>query len=282
MKYIAFAAALTLVACASVADQPAPVSPAPVIAAERAFAARAGEIGWVAAFREYAAPDGQILGTTGFENAAQSLAETPDNGNRTLFWWPAFAGISRSGDIGFTAGPASFDEARTPRVYYFTIWRKQPDGAWKWIYDGGPGGVTDPASIAPGAEPVALSPATGDAGSAPSAIAQVRALEAQTGTAEGLAGYLTPESHVYRSRQPRAIGTAAAAAMVVPSPAIVYRVLRAEASETGDLVFTLGDASWSQDGEARVGHFARVWQRRTEGWRIVYDQTVIPRTPPPS
>ncbi|MBK8544401.1 MAG: hypothetical protein IPL62_13170 [Caulobacteraceae bacterium] len=44
------------------------------------------------------------------------LASTPDDGNRNLFWWPVFAGISRDGDFGFTTGAVSFDEARTRRA----------------------------------------------------------------------------------------------------------------------------------------------------------------------
>jgi ketosteroid isomerase-like protein len=281
MRHFGLAVVLLLGACASPA-QSVGVTPAPVIAAERAFAARAGEIGWIPAFREFTAPDGQILGSAGFENAPQSLAQTPDDGNRALFWWPAFAGISRSGDIGFTAGPASFDEARTPRIYYFTIWRRQPDGAWKWIYDGGPGGVSDPASSEPGAEPIALPIAIAGAGSAAAAIAQVVALEARAANAGGLAHFLAADAHVYRSRRARAIGSASADAIVWPSADTSYHVARAEASEAGDMAFTLGQAVWNEDGAARQGTFARVWQIRAEGWRIVYDQLVIPRAPPRS
>ena len=131
MRPFLFFAVLLASACAT--PREAAVTPDAIIAAERAFAARAGEINWVPAFREYVAPDGQTIGEHGYESAPQSLAETPDDGNHNLFWWPAFAGIARSGDIGFTTGPASFDEARTPRIYYFTIWRRQADGSWKWI-----------------------------------------------------------------------------------------------------------------------------------------------------
>ena len=53
----------------------------------------------------------------------------------SLVWWPNWAGISKSGDLGFTTGGVEVGGARTD--HYFTIWRRQADGSWKWVYDGG-------------------------------------------------------------------------------------------------------------------------------------------------
>lgn len=67
--------------------------------------------------------------------------------------------------------------------------------------------------------------------------------------------------------------------MVFPNGEVAYTTRRVEASEAGDLVFTLGEARWTRDGQVREGQFARIWQYRPEGWRIVYDQLTAP--PPP-
>lgn len=273
MKHHLIAAALLLSACASPEGQGA--TPAPVIAAERAFAARAGEIGWVPAFREFVAPDGLMPGPQGYVSAPERLTQTPDDGNRELAWWPAFAGIARSGDIGFTTGPVSFDATRTPAIYYFTIWRRQGDGSWKWVYDGGPGPVEDPASIALGAEPLKLPRAARGRGAA--AANEVNVIEAQAANAAALVRYLAEDSHVYRPGRPRAIGAAAGAALAAPSADTTHRVIHTLASEAGDLVFTLGEASWTEDGQERRGLFARVWQYRPAGWAIVYDQLIVRR-----
>ena len=240
----------------------------PVIAAERAFAARAGEAGWLPAFRESVAPDGQLGQPTGYLNAPAELAATPDDGNRNLFWWPAFAAISRSGDFGFTTGAVSFDEARTPRGHYFTVWRRQSDGSRKWIYDGGVGPIAEAASLnAPGADvPMAATASSGEA-SAEAAVAAVTALE-QSGA------QLAPDARVVRSRQAVAIGAAGA------PEGVAYRVSRVEASAGGDLVMVLGEASWTADGRPVSSLYARMWQRRAEGWRVIYDQLLIPRPPP--
>lgn len=267
MKHV-LAAALFLFGCATnEAPEPAaPANAAAVIAAERAFAARAGEVGWLPAFREYTAPDGEIGQPDGYANAPAELTGTPDDGNRSLFWWPAYAGIARSGDFGFTSGPVSFDEARTPRGHYFTVWRRQPDGAWKWIYDGGVGPIAEPNQIAPGATEVPTVPlAREGAGGAGAAVTQVTAAETS-----GALAY-AEDARSYRSRAPRMLGTPTGA----PN-GIRYSIHRVEAASSGDLVMVLGTARWAgEDGEV-VGRYARMWQLRPEGWRIVYDQLAPP------
>lgn len=258
------------------------VTTAPVVAAERAFAARAGEIGWIPAFCEYSAPDSHLIGQAGLGNAHERMCALPDDGERNLFWAPVYAGIARSGDLGFTTGPASFTAERTPAIQYFTVWRVQPDGSWKWIYDGGPGPVAEPGPyLGDGAEVAALPIAASGAGSSAAAVSQVNEIETRAATAEALVAHLADDAHVYRAGQARTYGGAAAAAMMAyPNGSIAYRTVRTEASSAGDLVFTLGEATWSRDGEARYGYYARIWQHRPGGWRIVYDQLVGGRPAP--
>ncbi|MEQ1708883.1 MAG: hypothetical protein ABL864_11210 [Terricaulis sp.] len=272
--------ALLLGACASA--PPALPSADIVIVAERAFAARAGEVGWIPAFREYTAPDGQLVGQAGLVSAPERMAALADDGERNLFWAPVYAGIACSGDLGFTTGPVSFDAARTPAIQYFTVWRRQPDGSWKWIYDGGPGPVAEPGPfLAEGAAPQELPLAARGAGSATAAVAQVSEIERGSSTATALVAHLGAGAHVYRAGQARAYGGAdSAARMIYPNSEVSYRMVRAEGSSAGDLVFTLGEANWVRDGAPRQGFYARIWQFRPAGWAIVYDQLAI-RAPPP-
>lgn len=276
MRRLVLLSFLLLAACAHEAPPP---DASAVINAERAFAARAGEVGWIPAFREFTAPDGQIAQRT-IVSAPETLADTPDDGVRTLYWQPAFAGIARSGDFGFTTGPFSVDEARTPRGVYFTVWRLQPDGSWKWIWDGGPGPMTELGQMPdPSSEVATLPVAAAGVGSAEDAVAQVSALERGAAGGADLQRYLANDAHVYRAGRARAIGAEAGAAFT-SLESETSNLVRAEASAAGDLVFALGEVSYVRDGQARNGYFARIWQYRPEGWRIVYDQRATPPPPP--
>ena len=60
-----------------------------------------------------------------------------------LSWTPTFVGVPRSGDLGYTVGPALLTvpqpDGSVLRFYskYLTVWARQPDGEWKFILDGG-------------------------------------------------------------------------------------------------------------------------------------------------
>ncbi len=81
-------------------------SPAPVVAAERAFAADAPGLGVGGSFNKWALPDAVVIA----QGRAQTVREVyPPEAARPadeprLEWWPNWAGIARSGDLGFTTG----------------------------------------------------------------------------------------------------------------------------------------------------------------------------------
>ncbi|KAF0177899.1 MAG: hypothetical protein FD160_2465, partial [Caulobacteraceae bacterium] len=155
-------AACTLAACASAAPsmQAEPVDAAAIDTAsviertERAFAADAGIRGWVASFKTYAADDAVVLWSGRPDNAQAAISSLPDSTiDTSLKWRPLWVGAARSGDFGFSTGPV-FNG--TSHSQYFSIWRKNADGAWRWIYDGGfssdgppPGAEDAPATHAP-------------------------------------------------------------------------------------------------------------------------------------
>ncbi len=65
---------------------------------------------------------------------------------------------------------------KASRDHYFTIWRKQPDGSWKWIFDAGCD-VIDPSPLPADAAVPMLPVASSGAGSAKAAIDAVTAIE---------------------------------------------------------------------------------------------------------
>ena len=105
----------------------------PVEQAERAFASTAQIKGQWTAFREFAAPDAQML-LDGPQPAAPFLKDRADP-PVAVMWWPAHTVTSCDGKLAFSTGPWRRKGGQTTGRY-FTIWRYREDG-WRWIYDGG-------------------------------------------------------------------------------------------------------------------------------------------------
>ncbi len=253
--------------------------PNPAVQAERDFAAAVAEQGVKRGFLAFAAP-GAFMFAPSRKSVPEVFADTPERvESPPLAWWPEFAGMARSGEFGFTTGAASVP------TRYFTVWRRQPDGSWRWIYDGGvPLAAAMPA---PGDRPVLeLPPADAAAGSAAEALAELAPVEAALARATAadaraaLKPYLLPQALVGGSpgaTWPGAAGQAEGLAQ--RPPAMTLRASGGEASAAGDLAFTYGDAAWRQGDTPRLGHYLRIWQKRREGWRVAVD-LLLPEPPP--
>jgi len=282
----AFTLAALLTAAAPSASA-GPVTPAPVVAAERAFAADGYALGVKASFLKHAAPDGVVL-QPGPVNAREAYGAQPDGSpdDPKLEWWPTFAGIARSGDLGFTTGPYSIAGQR--RGHYFTVWKRQADGGWQWVFDGG--APSDPsAAPGPNSEPASLPVSTLPGRYPEGAFAEVQAAEAALATqalTDLKAAYLkvlADDAHVQGSPAAPAVGHAAhPAELDRRAPAMTLAPLGGEVSMAGDLAWTYGTANWTRDGQEGKGHYVRIWQRRAEGWRIVFDELLVQRPPPPA
>lgn len=264
---------------ASAPDAPAPLSLVePVVSAERAFAADAARIGWIDAYPLWAAQDAMVL-QNGISSALEFAANIhPDvRGDTSLAWWPEFAGISAAGDFGFTAGPFNGDGAAFGQ--YLTVWRKQADGNWRWVFEGGID-TLEPTYVPEMDAPVAAVTATVPDGPADKAraalLAQEATLASQVGSegAAALADYLAPIARVQREGEAPATDADAARILIRQDPAsISYAVpTRVEMSAAGDMALTIGEAIWEGGG----GYATRVWSQTSTGWRIVFDQ-IVPR-----
>ncbi|MET1112145.1 MAG: DUF4440 domain-containing protein [Allosphingosinicella sp.] len=255
-----------------------------VVAAERAFASAARTEGVNAAFLRYSAPDGLVF-QPGPTNAKAALAANPIPPGK-LDWWPAYAGIAASGDLGFTTGPYVIGGGeRQGYGWYFTIWRRQPDGSWRWFLDHGPR-TREAAPAGTGAEVAAL-PA-GRRSPPGRAIGEVKSAEARLAAAlasdarAALPLFLAADGRLMRVGPQPAVGAAAWAPLLAAGPERIETTpLGGAASAAGDLAFTYGSARWRK-GEAEVsGHYVRIWQRRREGWKLIVDNLIAVPPPPP-
>jgi ketosteroid isomerase-like protein len=84
----------------------------------------------------------------GKANIAKTMGFLNDKSNQ-LVWTPVDAGISMSGDLGYTSGTYEFrskDKDGKPTVSrgkYTSIWKQQPDGSWKVVLDMGNASSTE-------------------------------------------------------------------------------------------------------------------------------------------
>ena len=105
--------------------------------ADKAFAADVaarGLDGWVAAFE----PAGGMMTGNGRVEGAEGIrkAMAPVLTSTSVEWAPIASAMR--GDLGYTVGKAKFENAEDSwRSTYVTIWRKQPDGTWKVLFDTG-------------------------------------------------------------------------------------------------------------------------------------------------
>jgi hypothetical protein len=113
----------------------AAAAPAPTaVDAERAFAARAQQVGQWTAFREYADTTAVMFNPQAVW-AHEFLKDRKDP-PRSVQWWPARSFVSCDGDMAVNTGPWRIEQQKLDG-YFTTVWARQKDGGWKWSYDGG-------------------------------------------------------------------------------------------------------------------------------------------------
>ncbi len=112
-----------------------------LIDADKAFNAMAQRAGTGRAFLAYSADDPvlirpgsmPLLGKSAFIEAFSGVAGS------ALSWEPLRAEIAASQDLGYTFGRYTLRDGDAIKAYgvYVSIWKKQQDGSWKFVLDGG-------------------------------------------------------------------------------------------------------------------------------------------------
>jgi ketosteroid isomerase-like protein len=114
---------------------------------DRAFSAMSKSKGLRNAFMNFIDNDAVLLrpNSTPLEGGeAMDLIISSNDTLSTLTWEPKNAAISKSGDLGYTYGVYSRKPGDMDTVYYgtyVTIWKRQPDGKWKFVLQSGNEGV---------------------------------------------------------------------------------------------------------------------------------------------
>lgn len=238
-------------------------------AVEAAFAADADRLGIVPAFRQRVGPDAILfLPDPTVINPMLETANWPGD----LDWRPAFLVVSEAGDLAFTSGPSAWRIGEgVDHGYYFSVWKRQANGQWRFLVDG----TTEMAEdlyAEPLFDPTIILP-----GFAAGAAGDIAALEAELALSPdyraALAGRLDPQARVLRARNRPATGEAARSLIRADPDNATVRLIDGGVSDSGDLAYGYGELRWATEGQPRRGYFNRVWRRDDQArWRVIYDQ----------
>lgn len=138
------AALMGLLAAGVRADPTVADYKAQLLAADNAFCARSVEDGAYKAFLSVATTDTKVLSQRTGKGPAAIAAEFKDTPpTASLTWTPKEADASASGDLGYTWGRWEYRDRTHDgkpvdvKGTYVTIWKRQADGTWKVVLDGG-------------------------------------------------------------------------------------------------------------------------------------------------
>lgn len=122
--------AALLLAAAQVASPPATTA----IDAERAFAADAQKLGQWTAFRNWSTDDALMFVPQPVK--AHEFLKDHKDPPVAVFWWPGKSFVSCDGNTAINTGPWVRGWGKSVG-YFTTVWKRQADGGWKWVYDAG-------------------------------------------------------------------------------------------------------------------------------------------------
>jgi ketosteroid isomerase-like protein len=259
-----------------------------MVKTEQAFSKMAEEKNTREAFLAFIADDG-LLFRPGAVNGKKWMLEhpaPPTDKKPLLAWQPSFAGMSASGDMGFTTGPWEFkadvkDEKPAGYGHFVTVWKKQVDGTWKFVVDLG---VSHPMS---GGPQTLWQPAEENKKTSFKAVDTAKALQALLDRDRSYAAdqtkqeqakvylvYASPDVRLYRPSELPYIGRKAASEALAKAPRqFVWQPIGGDVSRAGDLGYTHGTFDIENDTNVvkEHGSYVRIWKKENGAWRIVMD-----------
>lgn len=234
-----------------------------VFAIEAQFAADAEAVGIVPAFRRYVGPNAiMFLPEPVIINPRLETANWPG----TIQWRPAFAIASSAGDVVVTTGPSVWRVGESADYgYFFTVWLRQTDGAYRFVVDGS-ATMREDLLTPLNDQPVRVFAYPGASTSIDTAETDFHANAAQD-EREAIATRFEPAGRLLRPARPPGVGPTAVRDSLIARSARYNRQGGGKAV-SNDVAWSYGFVEWS-DGARGV--YTRVWRCDGRTWRIALD-----------
>jgi ketosteroid isomerase-like protein len=211
-----------------------------------------------------------------------------------LFLRPAWAGIAVSGDLGWTIDPYDLHPDGSEVVNYgeyVTVWKKQPDGQWRFVANSGVHTPRPPRQDTPApASPKIAKPGEPDAAREDPARDTAALLAADrelgeataTGTSAAYLARLADDGILLRQGAFPYEGAEAVRGALAKAPAaMVSRPAAAAVSGAADLGYSYGTAEWTDGGAKVKANYLRIWVKRGGAWKLEVDcVTEVPAPAP--
>ena len=263
---------------------------ASLVATERAFSRMSEEKGIREAFAEFIADDGVLFRPRAVAGK-KWMQEHPLPSSSTrprLTWQPIFAAISRAGDLGYTTGPWQYKndiKDTKPSAFgnFMTVWKRQPDGRWKFEVDLGisnPEPKTASATWHPPASTARTRFTRVNMATARDELLRAEREFSKASSEQGAAGafllYADREVRVFRNGKMPFVGRRSAVTAMPPlSRAWTWTPAFADISVSGDLGYTYGSYEMREQTGKRdlieSGNYVRVWKKTRGAWAVVID-----------
>lgn len=254
-----------------------------MIAAERAFAARALVVGWKQAFLEYLSDVAVGFDASGVGYAKEQVRKNPDPPpDFQLVWEPRYGDVAASGELGYLTGPSrsirpSRNKGRPRHSVYASVWKRDRDGTYRVVMDVGIP-TPRPDSFSPGfARAPHANRFTGDYDDRTpplSAADGVMNSALRSDQVQAYRGRLAPGARLHRPNVMPVTGEANILKWLATQPRFASADSRhAESARSGDLGYTWGHYVVARRTvAAQVGFYVRVWARERSGqWKVVLD-----------
>jgi ketosteroid isomerase-like protein len=254
--------------------------------AEQNFAKASVMYGRNAAFVENFA-DESVIFTDKWITTGKQYSKERKAAPVVLKWEPEYMDIAKSRDFGFSTGPWEAQEFRpgTPPLsigYFLTVWKKQADGIWKVILDGG--GTTPQKkdhkhgfSFPVGADKPVLNPPLLNTGLLTKELTdkenQFLLNWEKSQLSSTYTSYLAPHSIMQLSGHLPTTDTDTISSWINHfDKNLSWKISGSGAATSGDMGFTYGLLEMPVKSEVIKGHYVRIWKKQAGAdWKIVME-----------